>query len=173
MNILFSTLQNIHKPLLPLLIDQSHLLHIPILDSTIVPGQHRSQYSCQNRRRGHETSTNGHSTYIVRLVMVRIEPRANQRTTLANDIQERNSRTAFRGAVLIVERPSDDEGDGGKETDRGGKDAQIAVEGWEVEITSNREEQVTNRGKQGVENQERCSKSRAVGKVGGEDDGKE
>ena len=85
------------------------------LGRSVRTGEDHSKHQGAHKDQEHETRANSHTFNVVRLVAVGIESRSEQGTELAEDVEHDHAGPFLRVRVLVVDRPRDDDGDGGEE----------------------------------------------------------
>ena len=93
---------------------------------TIFSYQHPPQYRSEKAYKKHESSAYTHTLDVIRTIIIRKDARTNQRTHLANDVQNSHAGAFLTVTLLIVECPCDDYGNSAEETCSGGVERDIA-----------------------------------------------
>lgn len=131
----------------------SHVDRLLVLRPPLILSDEKSpQPPRQQRRQEHEQTAHGHTLHIVRLIAVRIESRTHQGSELPQEIQHHDASPSLRVGVLVVDRPGEDEGDGGEEARGRGVDTDVSPSRVGFEDSSDRDQEVAETAEEGMEN---------------------
>lgn len=144
---------------LPTASNKTHAL----LPSTILAGaklrqrppvrsqQHKPERERQQRDEEHGARADKHAAHVERPVGVRVQPRAQQRAHLPDDIQDRHTCSLSARRRLVVDRPRDDDGDAAEEPHARGEEAQVPHHGRQLEHPRHSEVEVSREAERRVE----------------------